>query len=308
VPADYDLAVVGGGPAGLTAALCAARHGLSTVLLDPLGSGGAILNVTRVEDFPGFPEGVAGFELGPRLQEQALQAGAAFELGEVRSFEPRGSDWSVLIDSGEVLAGAVIVATGTRPGRLGVPREEELEGRGLSHCASCDGPLYQGRVAAVYGGGDYALIEALELVHLDVHVLLVHPEETLTGQETYVRRVSESPLVDTRPRTVLEELLGDGRVEGVRLRDLASGETSTVPVAAVFAHHGRLPNTACLDGVLPLAERGHVRTDLRMRTELPGLFAAGDVRADAPGRAVAAAGDGATAAIAAQRYLAGRSQ
>jgi thioredoxin reductase (NADPH) len=304
--ADYDIVVVGGGPAGLTAALFAARQGRRTVLLDPLGSGGAILNITRVEDFPGFPEGVSGFELGPRLQQQAMDAGAVFEMSEARHVGPRGTDWGVLTDSAEVVAAAVVVATGTRPRRLGVPREEELEGKGLSHCASCDGPLYQGKAAAVYGGGDYALIEALELVEYDVQVLLVHSEETLGGQETYRRRVTESPQVEIRPHTVLEEILGDGQVDGVRVRDLASGETSTVPVAAVFAHNGRLPNTACLDGVVPLTESGHVRTDTWMRTELPGLFAAGDVRADAPGRAITAAGDGATAAVAAHRYLAER--
>ena len=142
---DYEIAVAGGGPAGLTAALFAARHGRSTVLLDPLGSGGAILNTERVEDFPGFPEGVPGFELGPRMQGQVIDAGGAFEMSEVTRIEPRGGDWSVVTDAGEVGASAVIVATGSRPRKLGVPREEAFEGRGLSTCASCDGPLYRGR-------------------------------------------------------------------------------------------------------------------------------------------------------------------
>jgi thioredoxin reductase (NADPH) len=301
-----EVAVVGGGPAGLTAALFAARHGRTTVVLDPLGSGGAILNVTRVEDFPGFPDGVAGYELGPRLQQQALEAGAVFELGEARGVESHGAEWKVHTDSGELVAGALVVATGTRPSRLGVPREDELEGRGLSHCASCDGPLYQGQIVAVYGSGDHALIEALELVQLDVQVLLVSPEEALGGQETYLRRVAESPQVEIRNRTALAELLGDGRIDGVRLRDLESAEESSVPVAAVFAHNGRLPNTAFVEGILALDEDGHVRTDSRMRTERPGLFAAGDVRADSPGQAVAASADGAVAAVEAHRYLAER--
>jgi thioredoxin reductase (NADPH) len=304
--ADYEIAVAGGGPAGLTAALFAARHGRSTILLDPLGSGGAILNTELVEDFPGFPEGVAGFQLGPGIQQQVADAGAVVEPSEVRRIEPRGSDWSVTTDSGEILAGAVIVATGSRPRRLGVPREDEFEGKGLSHCASCDGPLYRGKVVAVCGGGDYALGEALELVRHDVEVVLTHPDETLSGQETYRRRVQESAHVEIKHQTVLEEILGDGRVDGVRVRDLATGKESTVPVAAVFAYVGSLPNTACLEGVLALTEGGHVPTDSWMRTELPGLFAAGDVRADAAGHAITAAGDGATAAIAAHRYLAER--
>jgi thioredoxin reductase (NADPH) len=306
VLADYEIAVAGGGPAGLTAALFAARHGRRTILLDPIGSGGAILNTELVEDFPGFPEGVPGFQLGPGIQQQVADAGAVVEPSEVSRIEPRGSDWSVTTDSGEILASAVIVATGSRPRKLGVPGEDEHEGKGLSHCASCDGPLYRGKVVAVCGGGDHALIEALELVRLEVDVVLVHPEEALTGQETYAQRVTESAHVEIKHRTVLEAILGDGRVDGIRVRDLASGESSTVAVAAVFAHSGRLPNTALLHGVLPLDEHGCVRTDIWMQTEVAGLFAAGDVRAGAAGQAITAAGDGATAAIAAHRYLAAR--
>jgi thioredoxin reductase (NADPH) len=159
----------------------------------------------------------------------------------------------------------------------------------------------------VYGGGDPALVEALELVRHDVRVVLVHPDDVLGGQETYARRVAESPSVEVRPG-VLEEILGDGHVEGVRVRELATGESSTLSVAAVFAYAGSVPNTACLEGVVALDERGRIPTDAWMRTELPGLFAAGDVRADAAGLAISAAGDGATAAVAAHRYLAGRAQ
>ena len=300
---NYDIAVAGGGPAGLTAALFAARHGRSTVLVDPLGMGGAILNTERVEDFPGFPEGVPGFELGPRMQEQVANAGAAVEMCEVRSLEQRGDDWCLTTDSGEIVTGAVIVATGTRPRMLGVPREAELEGKGISHCASCDGRLFQGEAVAMVGGGDSALLEALELDGLGVRVVLVHAGETLDGQETYSRRVLESAHVDVRHQTVVEEILGNGRVEGVRVRDLANGESSLVPVAGVFVHVGRVPNTEFLEGLVTLDEHGCVPTDAWMRTELPGLFAADDVRASSAGQAITAAGDGATAAIAAHRYL-----
>ena len=157
------------------------------------------------------------------------------------------------------------------------------------------------------GGGDSALLEALELTHHDVHVVLIHADETLSAQETYGRRVRENAHVEIRHHTVVEEILGDGRVDGVRVRDLTTDELSTLPVAGVFVHVGRLPNTALLDGVVALTDAGHVPTDIWMRTELPGLFAAGDVRANAAGQAISAAGDGATAAIAAHRYLAERS-
>jgi thioredoxin reductase (NADPH) len=301
--ADYEIAVVGGGPAGLTAALFAARHGRSTVLFDPLGIGGAILNTERVEDFPGFPEGVPGFELMPRMQQQVLDAGGASELAEVRRIEPRGDHWAVATDSNEIEAGAVVVATGSSPRKLGIAREDEFEGKGLSHCASCDGPLYAGQPVAMVGGGDSALLEALELTHHDVRVVLLHPEGALGGQDTYRRRVEESEQIDVRPRTVLEEILGDGRVDGARVRDLVTGESSNLAVVGVFVHVGRLPNTVCLEGVVALDGGGHVPTDVWMRAERPGLFAAGDVRANASGQAVSAAGDGATAAIAAHRYL-----
>jgi thioredoxin reductase (NADPH) len=304
----YEIAVAGGGPAGLTAALFAARHGRSTILLDPLGLGGAILNTERVEDFPGFPEGLPGFDLGPRIQEQVADAGGAFEMSEVRRIEPRADEWSVVTDSGEIVAGAVIVATGSSPRKLEVPGEDEFEGKGLSNCASCDGPLYRGKVVAVCGSGDSALIETLDLVRHDVRVVLVHPEEALIGQETYSRRVRESANVEIRHRTVLEEILGDGVVEDIRVRDLASGKSSTVPVAGVFVYVGRVPNTECLEGVVALDEGGYVPTDIWMRTEHPGLFAAGDVRVGAAGQAITAAGDGATAAIAAHRYLAERAR
>jgi thioredoxin reductase (NADPH) len=297
---DYEIAVAGGGPAGLTAALFAARHGRSTVLLDPLGMGGAILNTERIEDWPGFPEGIPGFDFGPRLQEQAVAAGVTVEPSEVTRLEQRGADWAV----DELVAGALIVATGTRPRLLGVPGEAELVGKGVSHCASCDGPLFRGQAVAMVGGGDSALLETLELGGHDVQVVLVQDGEALTGQETYARRVAESAHVEVRTGSVVEEILGDGSVAGIRIRDLASGETSDVEVAAVFVHAGRVPNTALLQGVVVLDAEGRVPTDAWMRTELPGLFAAGDLRSDSSGQAVSAAGDGATAAVAAHRYLA----
>jgi thioredoxin reductase (NADPH) len=301
--ADCEIAVAGGGPAGLTAALFAARRGRSTILLDPVGSGGAILNTERVEDFPGFPEGLPGFELGPRMQEQAAAAGVSFEISEVRRVEPHGRGWAVIAESGEMAAGAVIIATGSRPRKLGLPRERELEGNGLSHCASCDGPLYRGKRVVMVGGGDSALLEALELVGHDVRVVLVDADETLSGQSTYASRLSESQHVEIRSHTVVEEILGDSRVDGVRVQNLATGESSTLPAEGVFVHVGRLPNTELLEGIVTLDESGHIPTDIWMRTELPGLFSAGDVRAGAAGQAISAAGDGATAAIAAHRYL-----
>ena len=269
--------------------------------------GGAILNTERIEDIPGFPEGIPGFDFGPRLQEQVAGAGATIEPAGVTRIERRGDDWAVATESSEITVGAMVVATGSRPRKLGVAREDELEGKGLSHCASCDGPLFRGRTVAMVGGGDSALLETLELGGHDVQVVLIHEGEALGGQETYRRRVHESTYVDVRHRSVVEEILGDHSVEGLRLRDLAGEESTTVAVSAVFVHVGRVPNTELLAGVVALDEHGKVATDTLMRTELPGLFAAGDIRADSAGQAITAAGDGATAAVAAHRYLAERS-
>ena len=303
---DYDVAVLGGGPAGLTAALFAARQGRSTVLLDPLGMGGAILNTERIEDWPGFPEGIPGFDFGPRLQDQAAAAGATVEPAEATGMERRGADWAVQTDGREFVAGALIVATGTRPRLLGVPGEAGLAGKGISHCASCDGPLFRGSEVAMIGGGDSALLETLELGGHDVRVVLINAGDAFSGQATYAQRVAESPYVEVRHGTVVEEILGDGRVDGVRVRDLASGESSTVAVAAVVVQGGHVPIAELLVGVVALDARGCMVTDTWMRTDSPGVFAAGDVRADSAGQAVTAAGEGATAAIAAHRYLTSR--
>jgi thioredoxin reductase (NADPH) len=224
----------------------------------------------------------------------------------VRRIEPRDGVWTIVTDTRELAAPAVVVATGSRPRKLGVPREAELVGKGVSHCASCDGPLYAGKTVAMVGGGDSALLETLELEPHGVRVVLIDSGESLGGQETYRSRVRERAYVDLRSRAVVEEILGDGRVEGVAVRDLATGERSALDVDAVFVHVGRIPNTELLQGVVALHEDGRVPTDIWMRTELSGLLAAGDVRADSAGQAITAAGDGATAAIAAHRYLADR--
>jgi thioredoxin reductase (NADPH) len=300
--ADYEILVAGGGPAGLTAGLFAARHGRSTLVLDHLGVGGSILNTERIEDFPGFPEGIPGFELGPAMQEQVEAAGAVFEIGGITVIERHGDEWLVASDSKELTAGAVIVATGAQPRKLGVPREEEFEGRGLSNCATCDGPLFRGKLVAVAGGGDSALLETVELTRLGVQTVVVNAGEQFAAQDTYVRRVEESPLVEVRHGTRIVQIVGNGSIEGVVVE--ATGASETLSVSGLFVQVGRVPNTTFLEGVVALDGDGCVPTDIWMSTEAPGLYAAGEIRSNSAGQAVTAAGDGATAAIAAHRYLA----
>lgn len=292
---SVEVAVVGGGVAALTAALFAARHGLSTLVLMSAVPGGQLLNVDRVDDFPGFPQGIAGFDLGPTLQEQAADAGAEFRLAEVSSLAASGSGW--LVD--DVEARAVVVATGSSPRHLGVPGEERLTGRGVSHCASCDAPLFRGKRVAVVGGGDSAFQEALTAAQFASQVVLIHRSEP-RAQHVYQSRVESAPNVSQR-RGEVAEIVGEDSVAGLRLVD-----GTQIDAAAVFIYVGSTPNTALLRGLVELGTDGRAATDRWMRAGRPGLFAAGDIRAEFPGQAINAAGDGATAAIAAFRYVRSR--
>lgn len=228
-------------------------------------------------------------------------------MAEIESLQPAGEDWLVSTSDGDFRARAVIVATGSRLRRLGVPGEERLWGKGVSQCASCDGPLFRNRVAGVVGGGDSALQEALELAGHVGQVIVFHRGEELSAQQTYRRRVLEHPKIGVRFGTVVEEILGEDSVAGVRTREPATGAAAEVELAALFVFVGTEPNTGFLRELLRLDGDGRVPTDTWLRTELPGVLAAGDVRRDSAGQAIAAAGDGATAAVAAHRYLAGGS-
>ncbi|WUI01275.1 FAD-dependent oxidoreductase [Spirillospora sp. NBC_00431] len=302
----FEILVAGGGIAGLTAGLFAARAGRRTGLLlgDDIG-GGHLLSVGRIEDFPGFPEGVPGFDLCPMLQEQAQDAGVEFVTSGLTGLAASGDAWTATTGEGETRAGAVVVATGSALRELDVPGEARLRGHGVSDCATCDGPLHRGNTVAVVGGGDSALLEALELTNHVGKVLLLNRGESLGGQHTYASRVLAHASIEVRHSTVVEEILGDTVVSGVRAKDTATGETAEEKVTGVFVYVGLRPRTDVLRDLVPLDGEGRVPTDGAMRTVLPGLFAAGDIRTDSAAQAITAAGDGATAALAAHRYLAG---
>jgi thioredoxin reductase (NADPH) len=301
--ADYDVIIIGSGLAGLTAGLFAARHGLSTVVLESNIPGGHLISIEKIEDFPGFPDGIAGYDLCPTVQRQAADQGAEFQRVEVTRLETQDRFWSVITDGEQYRAKAVIVATGSKLRILGVPGEEKLMGRGVSHCASCDGPLYNGQTVGVVGGGDSALQEALALAKYAERVLLFHNSEKFSAQQTYQQRVLGNSKILPRYRTAVEEILGDDVVASVRLRDLTSGESSNVDLAGLFIYVGFQPNTELLKDLLPLSDTGHVLTDNWMKTVRDGLYAAGDIRQDSASQAITSAGDGATAAIAACRYI-----
>jgi thioredoxin reductase (NADPH) len=303
---EYDLVIAGAGLAGLTASLYGARYGLRTCVVDQMGAGGQVVNVEKIENYPGFPEGIPGFELGPIVQEQAEAAGAEFLMDTVEALEIAGDKRILRCAEEELHARAVIIATGSSLRALGIPGEERLLGKGVSHCASCDAPFFAGQTACVVGGGDSALDEAAVLAGQASRALIIHRGAEFEAQQAIIDKVSALDNVEAVFSTAIEEILGDDSVTGVRLRDLESGETRVEELAGVFVFVGLEPNTAFLRGVLDLDEAGHVKTDILLRTSVAGVFAAGDIRQGASGQLVSAAGDGATAAVSAYRYLRGR--
>jgi thioredoxin reductase (NADPH) len=300
---DFEVVVAGGGIGGLTAAVHSARLGRATLALSGRAPGGLLLSIEQIEGVPGFPEGVPGYDLCPMLQEQAADEGADVRMAELQTIEPADDGWRVATDDGEVTARAVILATGARLKTLGVDGEERLQGRGVSHCASCDAPLMRDRTVGVIGGGDSALQEALTLAEAVGEVIVLHRGDALDAQATYQRRAAEHPKITIRYGTVVEEILGEDTVSGVRTRDVGSGDAADLELGGVFVYVGLQPNTEFLSDRLELDEDGLVATDARLRTELPGVFAAGILRRGSLGQAVISAGEGANAAKAAHRYL-----
>lgn len=302
---DFELIVIGAGVAGLTAAMFAGRYGLKVVVLEQLGAGGQIINTERIDNLPGFPDGIAGHELGPLLHQQAEAAGAEFVLDAVERLEASGVD-RIVHGAGETLrAPAIIIAAGSALRPLGVPGEEKFLGKGVSHCASCDGALFAGLNVCVIGGGDSALDEALVLAEHASGVKLLHRGPHLDAQQILRDRVAATGKIEIALDTIVEEIVGEDAVTDVRVRDAKTGGMRLEACRGVFVYVGLEPNTAFVRGVLALDPAGHIETDINMRTSLAGVFAAGDIRAHSVAQLAAAAGDGATAAIAAFRYVMG---
>ncbi len=298
-----DIIVIGGGAAGFSAGLYAARGGCRTVLLERFSAGGQVLNCERIENYPGFPDGVAGYTLGPLLQQQAMSFGLDMRLTEVASVRLEGADRVLDTDAGELRARALIVASGSRFASLGIPGEEAFAGRGVSHCAACDGAFFTDRPVVVVGGGDAALDEGLHLTQYASEVTLVHRRDTLRACRALQDRARRADRLRFRWNTALRAIEGGEGVERVQLEDLQTGQSSRLEVAGVFIYVGLTPNTGFLNGSVDLNAQGQVMTDLRMRTAVPGILAAGDVRAESSRQLVSAAGDGATAGLAAVRYV-----
>ena len=299
---EYEIVIIGGGPAGLAAGLYAARARRKTVLLEKGVIGGQISLTELVENYPGVPS-INGFDLAQAMLEQAESYGMETQLVETTALEQDGKAWLVRTAEDEYLARAVIVTAGADYNKLGVPGEERLTGRGVSYCATCDAAFFKGQHVAVVGGGDAAMDEGLFTTrHVD-KISVIHRRDRLRASAILQERAFANPKMEFVWNTVVTEILGEEAVTGVRLRNRETGEDSSLDVAAVFIFIGQHPNTDFLRGLVPTDEGGHAVVNDWMETERPGLYVAGDARRNSARQVVSSAGDGATAAIAAEHYL-----
>ncbi len=305
---SYQVVVIGGGPAGLSAAMYAARSGFSTVVLEKALPGGQIVNASRVENYPGLVDGVSGMELGQKMHRQAERQGVETLMTDVTGFEPATGESSERLHTakttdGDVQGVAVIIATGSRYRTLDVPGESELTGKGVSYCATCDGPFFRGKKVMVVGGGDTAITDALELTASANEVTVVHRREGLRASMALQANALKSPKIRFTWNTVVERIEGHPSVSVAHLRNVKDGIITEVPVDGIFVAIGSVPLTDFLGGTVALDEFGYVITDDEMQTGIAGLFAAGDVRHNSARQVITAAGDGATAALSARRYI-----
>lgn len=304
---EYDVLIIGGGPAGMCAALYAGRSMLRAALLERGAPGGELLNTELIDDYIGF-ESVQGWELAQKFEQHARKFGAEFHLGKNVESVKRREDgkFDVTTDAGEVYtAPAVIVTAGGTPVKLNVPGEVEYAGKGVSYCAICDGAFFRGHTIAVIGGGDAATEEADFLTRYAEKVYLVHRRDELRASKILQKRAFENPRIEFVWNSVVEEILGDeqGLARGIRLRNVNTNEESELPATGVFVFIGFRPNTGIIADHVDHDEMGYVITDANMQTSIPGLFAAGDVRAQLVRQVTTAVGDATTAAIAAEKYL-----
>jgi len=299
----YHVVIIGGGPAGLTAGLYCARSRLNTLLIEKVVIGGQITNAERVENYPGFPKGISGIDLGQLIHEQAASYGLETLLAEVTKAVPSQKHNLVNTSEGDFVSESVIIASGSQFRKLGVPGEDKLVGRGVSYCATCDGPLFKGKAVAVIGGGDAAITEALYLSKFASSVKVIHRRSQLRASKIFQERAMGEPKIEFIWDAVVTQIEGEGIVNQLVLKNTKNAKISILELAGVFVAIGSEPNSAQWRGLLPLDEEGYVITNERMETKIPGIFAAGDVRHNSARQAITAAGDGATAAISAERFL-----
>ncbi len=301
---NYQVVIVGGGPAGLSAGLYSARARHDTLLLEREIIGGQIINVENIENYPGFADGIDGFELSQLMQKQAEKYGLKIVTAEATGLQINEGGRKLLKTSdGDIETTAVIFAGAAKRVKLGVPGEEEFTGRGVSVCATCDAPLFADQPLAVAGGGNAALTEALHLAKFGSKVTVIHRRDKLRAGALLQERAFAEPKIEFLWDTTVDAIEGDVFVQKLKLHNVKTKEKSTLEVAGIFVSIGFVPDTTYLKGVVPLDPTGHIITNTEMETEVPGVFAAGDIRSKFARQIITAAGDGATAAVSAGRFL-----
>jgi len=301
---SYDVIIIGGGPAGLTAGLYTSRGNLSSLLIERGLVGGQISTAEKVENYPGFPDGIGGFELTELMHRQAIKYGLKTIIAEVITIQPQGKQIVIRTTGGDYTAGALIIASGSERQKLGIPGEEEFRGKGVAYCATCDAAFFRDVPIAVVGGGNAAITEALHLIKFASRVTIIHRRDKLRASAVLQEKALSEPKIDFTWDSVVEEVEGEDTVKRIKLRNVKTGAISALEIDGVFVAVGLKPNTDYLKGILKMDAGGYVITNNKMETEVPGIFAAGDVRHNSARQAITAAGDGATAAFYAEKFLA----
>ncbi len=300
---NYRVIIIGGGPAGLSAGLYTSRAKLHTLLIERGAMGGQIVNAEQIENYPGFSKGISGFELGQFMYQQATSYGLETLIAEVTSLKLQNKNKIVDTTEGSFTADAVILAAGSQRRKLGLPNEDRFIGKGVSFCATCDAPFFQNKAVAVVGGGDVALTEALALSKFASSVKLIHRRNQLRASKVLQERALVEGKIDILWNTIVREIEGKNAVKQLKLKQLKTDKIFTLEVAGIFIAIGLKPNTQFLKGILPLDEAGYIITNDVMETSIPSIFAAGDIRHNSARQAITAAGDGATAALSAEKFL-----
>ena len=299
----YDVAVIGAGPAGLTAALYAARARLSTVVVEKMFPGGQAALTDIIENYPGFTEGISGIQLADAMKRQAERFGAEFTNGDVERIEKNDDLITVFLKGESIKAKTVILAAGAQPRKLGVKGEKEFTGRGISYCATCDGAFYKDKPIAVVGGGDTAIQEALYLTRFASEIYVIHRRDQLRATKVLQERAFKNEKIKFVWDSVVKEIKGEGTVDEVVVENVKTGKLDSLRVDGIFIAIGHIPNTDFVKDLVQLNEQGYVITDAYMATNVPGIFAAGDMRQKDLRQVVTAVSDGAIAAVEAGKYL-----
>ena len=300
----YDMVIIGGGPGGYTAALYAVRAGMKALVVEKLSAGGQMALTHMIDNYPGFPEGVDGFELGYRMQQGAERFGAETLYAEVRAVDLKANPKRISTSAGEILARTVVIATGANPKPLGLPGEKELTGQGVHYCAACDGMFYRGKTVAVVGGGNSAAADALLLSRVAEKVILIHRRDSLRAEKAVATALEQAQNVEFRWNSVAEEIIADGRVRGLRLKNVKDGEISEIDVHGIFVSIGRKSASELFREQVALDDAGYILAGESTQTSLPGVYAVGDVRTKAVRQIVTAVADGAVAVHMAEHWLA----